>query len=345
MSVEEISKILINAREPEDVFSGKSIDEIKHEYRKMAKICHPDVVKSEYMDLAQRTTSLLNKFYESAIKKIENGIYGVKDKKLIYKTKDILFSFDNRGKTYDIYSCILEEDISVVYEGLCDGKIIRIKIVNDECDNELLLNEYEILKKYNHLGLPKVLGNVKINGRVSLIYDDEFGLSVEEIKKEYGYIPEEHIAWILERMLSLIGYLHSNKLVHGNIKSDNVFIDVDNHNVKISDYSFCITDASKKESKYKIVNDLYSPSYVSKDSLVIPNVDIYATGKIAIELIGGDIRRDAMPLRVSIEMRNFIRKLLDKNSNDAWALWNELIELRNKLYGKTRFQKLERKLK
>ena len=52
-----------------------------------------------------------------------------------------------------------------------------------------------------------------------------------------------------------------------------------------------------------------------------------------------------MPLRVSIEMRNFIRKLLDKNSNDAWALWNELIELRNKLYGKTRFQKLERKLK
>ena len=128
MSIKEISELLMNATEPEDVFVGSSYDEIKREYRNMAKVCHPDLVSDEYKDLACKTTSLLNKFYESAIKKIENGIYGVKDKKLIYKTKDILFSFDNRGKTYDIYSCILEEDISVVYEGLCDGKIIRIKI-------------------------------------------------------------------------------------------------------------------------------------------------------------------------------------------------------------------------
>ena len=35
-------------------------------------------------------------------------------------------------------------------------------------------------------------------------------------------------------------------------------------------------NVSYLDNQYKIVNDIYSPSYVDKDSLVIPNVDIYA---------------------------------------------------------------------
>lgn len=345
MSIKEISKVLMNALEPEDVFIGNTLEEIKREYRSMAKVCHPDVVGDEYKDLAGRVTGLLNKFYEMANKKIESGIYGMKDKKEIYKRKDILFSFEHRGKKYDIYSLSYEEDISVIYEGLCDGELIKLKIVNDECDNELLDEEYKILKEFTHLGLLSVPCKLKINGKVALIFRDDFGLSVDEIKREYGVINEEHIAWILERLLSLVGFLHSNKIVHGNIKSDNVFIDVDNHNVKIIDYSFCIRDANKKDSRYKIINDYYSPSYVDKNGLVSPNVDIYAIGKVAILLMGGDIERNAMPVSVSIEMRTFIRKLLDRNSCDAWGLWNELIDLRNKLYGNSRFKKLERKIK
>lgn len=345
MSIEEISKLLMNAIEPEDVFFGNTLEEVKKEYRKMAKICHPDLASDEYKDIAQRTTSLLNRFYELANKKFVSGIYGVKDKKEIYKKKEILFSFKNRGKKYDIYSCVYEEDISVIYEGLCEGEVIKLKIVNDVSDNSLLEEEYKILKEYNHLGMPSGVSKLKINDKVALIFSDSFGLSIDEIRREYGVINEEHIAWILERLLSLVGFLHSNKIVHGNIKSDNVFIDVLNHNVKIIDYSFCIRDANKNGSKYKIVNDVYSPSYVDKDSLVIPNVDIYAIGKLAILLIGGDVLRDAMPVNVSIEMRRFIRKLLDKNSNDAWGLWNELIDLRSKLYGNERFKKLERKLR
>lgn len=345
MSIKEISELLMNATEPEDVFVGSSYDEIKREYRNMAKVCHPDLVSDEYKDLACKTTSLLNKFYDLANKKIRTGIYGVKDKKEIYKLSDVLFSFEHRSKKYDIYSLYCEEDISIIYEGLCDGELIKLKIVNDFCDNDLLEEEYKILKEFDHLGIPKVVSKLKINGRVALIFKDDFGLSIDEVYREYGFINEEHVAWILERLLSLVGFLHSNKIVHGNIKSDNVFIDVENHNVKIIDYSFCIRDANKDNSKYKIINESYSPSYVDKSSKVNTNVDIYAIGKVAILLLGGDINRNAMPLRVSIEMRNFIRKLLDKSSCDAWELWSELINLRNKLYGKNRFKKLERKVR
>ena len=343
MSIKEISKLLMSASEPEDVFVGKTKEDIKKEYRYFAKICHPDVVSFDEKELASKTIILLNKFYEIANKKIDDGIYGITDEKELYKRKDVLFSFEHRGKTYDIYQCIKEEDVSTIYEGLCDNELIRLKIVNDEEDNSLLESEFKLLGELNHLGLPSVISKLKINGRVAVIMKSESGLDFDSFKKLYGVISEEHIVWILERLLSLIGFLHSNKIVHGNIKPDNIIIDVDNHNVKLMDYSLCIKNAHEKASKYKIINDDYTPSYVDVNSRVIPNVDIYAVGKLCIDLIGGDIKRDAMPICVSIEVRNFIRKLLNKNSNDAWLLWDELIDLRNKLYGMTRFQKLERK--
>lgn len=345
MSIKEISNILINATEPEEVFIGKTKEEIKKEYRRLAKICHPDIAPDKEKPLAEKTTILLNEFYELANKKLDEGTYGITDTKELYKKKKTLFSFNHRGKTYDIYQAIKEEDVSTIYEGICDGELIRLKISNDEQDNILLENEFKLLSELNHLGLPSVISKLKINSRTTLIMKKEEGLGVSEIKKEYGFIKEEHIAWILERLLSLVGFLHSNKIVHGNIKPDNIIIDVENHNVKLMDYTLSIQNAHEQTSKYKIINDDYTPNYVDANSRVIPNVDIYAVGKLAIDLIGGDIKKDAMPINVSIELRKFIRKLLNKNSNDAWALWDELIKLRNQLYGQTRFQKLERKLK
>ena len=85
MSIKEISDILLNAREPEDVFTGSTKEEIKKEYRRLAKICHPDIAPQNEKELAEKTTILLNEFYEKANKKLEEGLYGIKDPKELYK--------------------------------------------------------------------------------------------------------------------------------------------------------------------------------------------------------------------------------------------------------------------
>ena len=345
MVIKEITNLLLNAKEPEEVFKGNTKDEVKKSYRSLAKICHPDKVNENEKELASKLTIILNNLYETAQEKLEKGIYNLKDIKEIYKKSEPLFTFDIKNKHYDIYSCIKEEDVSIIYEGLQNDELITLKIVNDESDNFLIDEEYKLLQELNHLGLPHVITKIKINGKNSLILKKESGLSFEELLKEYKVIPEEHIFWILERMLSLIGYLHSNKIVHGNIKPENIIIDVENHNIKIMDYTLCIKNAHKHTSRYKIINDDYTPDYVSEKSVVIPHVDIYAVAKIAIILMGGDVKRNAMPVNVSKELRTFIRNMINSKENDAWKLWNELIELRNKQYGKTRFQKLERKLR
>ena len=343
MSFEEIADILLKAKRPIDVFGDVDIEEIKKTYKRIMKICHPDIVESKYKTMAEQITVLLNDFYKRAQEEFEKGIYNSTDEKEILEADEPVFEFTLKGKVYKFYKYYESEDVCDVYEGIVDGKLVLLKVASDEKDNDLVTSEYEVLSELEHASIPKVITKVKLNEKMGLIIEKPKGLTIDELKKQYGNIPPNHVCWMLERLLSAIGYLHSNKIVHGNIKPENIIIDLDTHNVVIKDYSLCVREANENGSKYKIVNEDYTPPSVDANARVKPNTDIYAVGKIAINLIGGDIKRVALPLSCDERVRVFIRKLLSSNQNDAWELWDELIQLRNDVYGTQRFQKLERK--
>ena len=346
MSLKEISELLINARRPIDVFGNKDEETIKKTYRKYARITHPDLHPDSDKELASRVTALLNEFYEKAEKELKEGIYYITDLKSIYKMKESMFEIDIKKSKYKFYEAIAEGDVSVAYYGLDDkDNEVILKYAIDESDNELIDKEYELLNKLDHISIPKVTKKVKIDGHSSLIMPKVDGITLDYLINNYGAIEDKHVAWILERMLSSIGYLHYNKIVHGNIKPENLIINPETHNVVLLDYSMCIMDANKSDAKYKIINDHYSPTYIESGERVIPHVDIYGVGKIAIELLGGDLRSNGMPISSNIRLRSFIRKMVNTKINDAWGLWDELIKIRNEEYGTDRFQKLELKKK
>lgn len=346
MSIEKIKEALELCKRPLDFFGDVSLEEISKKYRKYARYCHPDLVTGSQKELAEETIKILNQLYEEAEKEYREGTYNITDQKELYKKIKPIIEFDLGGKNYKFYRDLGCGDVGNIYEGLFNDELVCLKVVMDEADNNLIKNEYELLRNLNHQSLPRVKAMLKINGKNSLIYEKSNGYSLEEIIKEYGRMPGEHVSWILERMLSLIGYLHSNMIIHGNIKPENIVINPDTHNVYIEDYSLAIKDANKDEKKYMIINEFYTPNYVDKNALITPNVDIYGVGKIAVLLLGGDIRNNAMPIDCELKIRTFIRKLVDEKikPNDAWELWDELISLRNEIYGTKRFQKLEKKL-
>lgn len=344
MSIAEVETLLNNSLRPIDFFGNLPESEIQKKYWNFAKICYPDFAKPEDKDKALEITKKINELYEQATTELEKGIYYIKDKKELFKKIDSILEFIIDGKEYKIYEHFIGGDVGDTYIGLCEDEYVYLKICSDKTDNELLEKEYVLLQGLKHISIPSVINTLKINRKTAILFEDFKGLRIMDIKKEYGKIPEEHVAWMLERMLSVIGYLHQNKTVHGNIKPDNVLIDVDIHNVMLLDYSLCIRNANENDSKYKIINENYTPSYVNSNSRPCPNVDIYSVGKLAINLLGGDEKTGGMPLDCSFELRSFIRKMLNSSENDAWALWDELIKLRNNVYGTERFQKLERKL-
>lgn len=342
MTLADIYKKLSESYRPIEFFGD--VDEIglKKRYRVYLKVCHPDSAPDSDYDLALKTTMLLNQIYTSAIQEIRNHTYAIINETDLLKSKKVLFQFDFKDNNYKFYDYYASEDVSDLYLGLCEDKEVILKIPIENNDSDLIDNEYNMLSRLKHLGFPKIIGILKINGKTSLMFEKGNEISLERLKKDYGNIPDEHICWILERLLSVVGYLHSEKIVHGNIKAENILIDVANHNVILKDYTLSINKANEYDKRYKIINDYYTPVYVNDSSIVIPNVDIYAIGIVAIYLMGGDIKRKAMPTTCDIDLRKFIRKMLQDDQNDAWELWNQLIKLRNDKYGIGRFKILKK---
>jgi serine/threonine protein kinase len=172
------------------------------------------------------------------------------------------------------------------------------------------------------------------------------GITMPELMEQYKKgVPAEHVMWMLERLLSVVGYLHSNCVVHGNIKPENIIINKETHNVSLVGFSFCIANANTVEAQYKIINDFYTAPEVKKTARVLPSSDVYSIGKIAITLLGGNVANDGMPNFVDARIRAFIRKMVSKTQsdrpNDAWKLWSELIKLRTEVFGTQRFKKLD----
>ena len=184
-----------------------------------------------------------------------------------------------------------------------------------------------------------------INDTNAILMREVKGITMPELMGQYSRgVPAEHVMWMLERLLSAVGYLHSNCVVHGNIKPENIMINKENHNVSLLGFSFCIPKANTKEAHYQIVNDQYTAPEVCKTARVLPSSDVYSIGKIGVELLGGDTASCGMPISVDAKVRAFIRKMasssLSERPNDAWKLWSELIELRTEVFGTKRFQKL-----
>lgn len=259
--------------------------------------------------------------------------------------KNATFEFSINDAHYLINQYVMEGEVSYIFKGTSDSGVIYLKMVIDPNDNKLIDDEYGVLSSLRHHSLPYVEQSVKINNSKAIIMREIKGILMTELFDEYpSGVPVEHVMWILERLLSVVGYLHSKCIVHGNIKPENIIVNKDNHNVSLVGFSFCIPKANTENAKYRIINDFYTAPEVNKNAKVLPCSDIYSVGKIAIALLGGDIATDEMPISINGRIQSFIQKMVavspDDRANDAWELWSELSKLRTEVFGTQRFKKL-----
>lgn len=345
MTLQEIYNKLLSAKRPFDFFGDVTLEELKKAFRTYAKKIHPDTASNADKYIAGEAFSLLNELHSKALEEFENGIYGVVDPIEIYKHSTPLFGIDVKGKSYNFYENVFEGEVATVFKGTTTDEVVFLKIASDSMDNALIDTEYDTLLKLRHQSLPYVLEKITINSCQAIIMREVAGISMDELVGQYSRgVPPQHVMWMLERLLSVTGFLHSNLVVHGNIKPENVIINKANHNVSLLGFSFCIPNANVEDAHYKIINDDYTAPEVSKTSRVLPSSDIYSIGKIAIKLLGGNVENTGMPISVDARVRSFIREMVNpdvsKRPTDAWQLWSKLQALRTEVYGDKRFQKL-----
>ena len=102
-------------------------------------------------------------------------------------------------------------------------------------------------------------------------------------------IPENIIAFILRETLEGIYQLHKRGIIHRDIKSDNVLIERDGSDIKLTDFGYSCQLTQEKRMRESRVGTLYwmAPEIIKGNNVYGEKWDIWSLGIFAFELAEG----------------------------------------------------------
>ena len=113
--------------------------------------------------------------------------------------------------------------------------------MNDSYRREALKKEIEILKKIDHPNVIKLYDAVDTGMKVNLIMEYVKGRSLYSyMKKAGGRVNETDAKIIVKQLVDAIAYLHRERIVHRDLKLENLLID-DKKVVKVIDFGFSVS--------------------------------------------------------------------------------------------------------
>ena len=224
-----------------------------------------------------------------------------------------------------------------------------------------LANEISILKGINHPNIVKLIEVKKTKNHIYIVTEFCNGGSLFEklnkyIKANRKAFSEEIVQYLMRQLVSAINYLHKNKIIHRDLKLDNILVNFPTENdknnmnmlaaqVKLIDFGFA---TRLKSSHHNLTNTILgTPSNMEPHMLrnmekhqisvqgYDEKVDIWSLGTLCYEMLVGNLTfygrnmnelyekvkqgNYKMPLWLSKEAVSFLNGMLQYDSNKRFS--------------------------
>ena len=173
------------------------------------------------------------------------------------------------------------------------------------------------------------------------------GGNLQSFVEKHGFIDDEHICWMLQVCLKAFSYMHYHTVVHGDIKPENMMIQLKEHNIVLVDFGMAVRGTGAK-MRAKGGTPVYIPPEFSNGRPPIPESDLYSLGKSALYLAGGDACLDSgnPPDDMEPALQKIIQAMIRRDPTarpgSAHEVQKQLTEFRRDVLGRGESQEILR---
>jgi len=270
------------------IFAAEQI-EVPDEFPGILKSFVKEVVRNHPENIVEFS----REYFENLLK--ERGMYEAPDRQRVeVNAKDFYLTHqDNIKDHYDLHEVIGEGALSRVRRGTHKlSKVARaVKVVRKEDlefgERRKLLDEIELLKELDHPNIGRVIEMYEDKKKIFFVNEMMLGGTLfERLAQEHNF-SEFRAGKIIRQIISALTYLHSENVVHGDIKPGNIhFRGIDDDMIKLIDFG-----TSRRINENHAMHGVFGTSYYLAPEVIegiySEKCDVWSVGVILYMLLTG----------------------------------------------------------
>lgn len=198
---------------------------------------------------------------------------------------------DDPRQKYHLLSQVGSGATGVVFTAVdirtSDKVAIKMIDIRRQVKRSLILTEISVLKDKKHPNVVNYFDSYLVDGQQLWVIMEymQFGPLTDLVTNLV--LREGQIAVIIRETLQAIEFLHSNRIIHRDIKSDNILLGLDGQ-VKVIDFGFCAQLSKSDEKRRTFAGSPYwlSPEIITRQAYDT-KTDIWSLGILIIEMLDG----------------------------------------------------------